>query len=128
MSLLPDGGVAGPAPAGPASPLDLPGARLAAGAATNGAEADLRRAKRDRAEPKTRERAPHGPLAPPSDHTPTAAGATGGSSTSGLTRSVIWAVVLVGGVACAARQLRRHRIPAIRFVTVDYVPVLEPPG
>jgi hypothetical protein len=126
-SLLPDAGGAGPALAAPAPPLDLARARVAAGRPKSVAEAD-RQAKPPRAEPKERKRTPHGPFGPPSDHTPTAASAAGGSSSNGLARSVIWAVLVMGTVACAARRLRRHRIPTARWVEVHFVPVLERPG
>jgi hypothetical protein len=128
MSLLPDAGSARPGLADPAPPVDPAGARFAAGRPNDGAGADRRRARPHRAEPKKRDRRPHGPFAPASDHTPTQASAAGGSSSSGLARSVIWAVLVAGSVACAAGQLRRHRTPPVRLVTIDFLPVLERPG
>jgi hypothetical protein len=127
-SLFPDAGATGSTLAAPASPLDLAGGRSAAGGPKTVAGAEARQARPHRAEPKKRERAPHGPFAPPSDHTPTAVSAAGGSSSSGLARSVIWATLVMGTVACAARRLRRHRVPPARCVAVHYVPVLERPG
>jgi hypothetical protein len=126
-SLLRDSGGGGPALAAPAPPLDPAGARVGAGRPKSVAGAD-RQAKPRRAEPKEPKRAPQGPFGPPSDKTPTVATAAGGSSSSGLARSVIWAVLVTGTLAFASRRLRRHWIPTARCAEVHFVPVLERPG
>jgi hypothetical protein len=120
-------GAGGPALAAPAYSLDLGGARFAVGRTHTGS-AKPRRSTPRRAEPNKRERPPHGPFDPPSNHTPTTAGAASASASAGLARSIIWGVLVMATVTCAARRLRHQRIPPVRFIAADFVPVLERPG